>query len=266
MQDSSKIKEYSMTDIAPTISRLLGIRLPANSEGKPIVDVIDDMGKQKRLAVIVLDAFGVATWKRYSELTPNFNRIAKNNLLHIRSVVPAKTPVNFATMASGASSDSHKIRDRSEKLNVETVFHVIAETNMKSAAVGRATSTMGILLSKFAYYKCLAESNLDEDLFHKGLDLIGNESPEFILMQLLDIDDTGHKFGIMSDEFRKAVSTTDSRLGQFFPILAEKNYSLMVLADHGAHQAEGKATHNGSVEDDLIVPLTWCKWGWLEKV
>ena len=183
-----------------------------------------------------------------------FIYIAQKNLLHVRSVLPAITPVNFATMATGAPSDIHNIRDRSEPLIIETIFLVLSE----SATASRASSTVGILLSKFANYKGIAESNLDEDVVNIMLDLVKQKTPRFILTQLLDIDDTGHKFGLESDEFKTSLSVTDKRLGKILPCLAKEGYGLIMLADHGVHQAENKATHDGSTEDDMIVPLTWC--------
>lgn len=251
------MKEYGMICIAPTVSKLLGIRAPAQSAGDVIEEVVRDMGRHDKVAVVVLDAFGVATWKRFEELTPNFNLIAHEHLLHVRSVMPSKTPVNFATIATGAPSDVHKIRDRSETLTVETTFHVLSEASMRSAAAGRAESTVGILLSPFSHYKCVAESNTDDELVQLGLDIIQRESPEYVLMQMLDVDSTGHKAGLEGDEIREAVSNVDRHLGDLLPHLAERGYGLIVLADHGAHQADGRATHDGSLEDDLIVPLAW---------
>ena len=251
------MKEYGMICIAPTVSKLLGVRAPAQSAGDVIEEVVHDMGKQEKVAVIVLDAFGVATWKRYQELTPNFNLLAHQHLLHIRSVLPSKTPVNFATIATGAPSHVHTIRDRSETLTVETMFHVISEASMKSAAAARAMSSVGILLSKFADYKCVAESNTDDELVKLGLEAIQEKSPEYLLMQMLDVDDIGHKAGLEGDEIKEAVSNVDRHLGDLLPHLAERGYGLMVLADHGAHQADGRATHDGSLEDDVIVPLAW---------
>ena len=251
------MKEYGMTSIAPTVSKLLGIRPPAQSAGVLVEEIVNDIGGQNRVAVIVLDAFGVVTWKRYEELTPNFNLLAHQHLLHVRSVLPSKTPVNFATIATGAPSDVHAIRDRSESLNLETIFHVLSEASMKSAAAARATSSVGILLSKFADYKCVAESDTDEELVQLGIKAIEESSPEYVLMQMLDVDDTGHKAGLEGDEIREAVAAVDKHLGDLLPHLAERGYCIMVLADHGAHQADGRATHDGSLEDDVIVPLVW---------
>lgn len=251
------MKQYGMASIAPTVSRLLNIRVPCQSVGVAINEIICDMEHQDRLAVVVLDAFGVATWKRNHELTPNFNLLAHEHLLHVRSVLPSKTPVNFATIATGAPSDVHTIRDRSESLNVETIFHVLSEASMKSAAVARAKSSVGILLSKFADYKCVAESNTDEELVQLGIAVIREKTPEYVLMQMLDVDDTGHKFGLEGDEIKEAVAAVDKHLGDLLPHLAEHGYGIMVLADHGAHQANGRATHDGSLEDDVIVPLAW---------
>jgi predicted AlkP superfamily pyrophosphatase or phosphodiesterase len=260
------MKEYGMVSIAPTVCRLLGIRPPAQSSNVLVDEITDDMGDHDRVAVIVLDAFGVATWKRYEELTPNLNLIAHQHLLHVRSVLPSKTPVNFATIATGAPSEVHTIRDRSEPLTVETIFHVVSEASMKSAAVGRAKSTMGILLSRFADYKGVAASNTDDELVQLGIDIIREKSPEYVIMQILDVDDIGHKAGLEGDEIRKAVSAVDKHLGDLLPNLAEKGYGLMVLADHGAHQKDGKATHDGTTDDDLIVPLAWRSSEYLREI
>jgi predicted AlkP superfamily pyrophosphatase or phosphodiesterase len=231
-----------------------------------IGEIINDMGHHDRVAVVVLDAFGVATWRRFEDLTPNFNLIAHQHSLHVRSVLPPKTPVNFATIATGAPSDVHKIRDRTETLTVETIFRVLSEASMKSAAAGRASSSVGILLSKFADYRCIAGSNTDDELLQLGVKTIVDESPEFVLMQLLDVDDIGHKFGLTGHEIRRAASDVDRHLGDLLPHLAERSYGLMVLADHGAHQAGGKATHDGTSEDDLIVPLAWRSSEYLREI
>jgi len=251
------MKEYSMTSIAPTVSRLLDIRPPAQSAGVVIDEIVDEMGHHDRIAVVVLDAFGVATWEKLKELTPNFNLIAHQHLLYVRCEIPSKTPVNFATIATGAPSEVHEIRDRAETLTVETIFHVLAESSMKSAAAAREISSVGILLSKFADYKCLATSNTDEELTQLVIETIKEKSPEYVLIQLLDIDDTGHKFGLAGDEIRTAASEIDMHLGELLSVLAEGGYGLMVLADHGAHQKGEIATHDASTEDDLIVPLAW---------
>ena len=260
------MKEYSMTSIAPTVSKLLNVRPPAQSAGVLVDEIIDDMGLHDRIAVVVLDAFGIATWRRYEELTPNFNLIASQHLLHVRSALPPKTPVNFATIVTGAPSDVHKIRDRAEPLTVETIFHVLSEASMKSAAVGRASSTVGILLSKFADHKGIAASNLDEEVLQLAVKIVREKSPEFMIIQLLDIDDTGHKFGLAGDEIRTAASDIDRHLGELLPYLAEGGYGVIVLADHGAHQVGDKATHDGSSEDDLVVPLAWRSGEYLREI
>jgi predicted AlkP superfamily pyrophosphatase or phosphodiesterase len=260
------MKEYSMTSITPTVCKLLNIRLPAQSSDVVINEIINDIGHHDRVAVVVLDAFGVATWQRYRELTPNFNLISHQHLLHVRSVLPPITPVNFATMATGAPSDVHKIRDRSEPLNVETIFHVLSETSMKSMAAGRASSSVGILLSKFADYKCIAASNTDEEIVQLAAEVIQEKPPAFILMQLLDVDDIGHKFGLAGEEIRQALSDIDRHLGELMSHLAEAGYGLIVLADHGAHQKGEKATHDGTSQDDLIVPLAWRSSEYLREI
>jgi predicted AlkP superfamily pyrophosphatase or phosphodiesterase len=246
-----------MTCIAPTVCEILGIPVPKQNEGTVIPEVVKEMGRQERVAVVVLDAFGISTWKRFEELTPNFNRLAEGHLLHVRSVLPSKTPVNFTTMVTGASSETHGIRDRLEPLEMDTIFHVLAASSLTTAAVGRAVGTVGMLLMKFAEFRCKAESNTDDEVAKLGVEVIRAKSPDYLILQYLDVDDTGHAHGLESDEIREAVSAADGHLGELLPHLAKHGYGLLVLADHGAHQEEGKATHGSALDEDSIVPLVW---------
>jgi predicted AlkP superfamily pyrophosphatase or phosphodiesterase len=85
-------------------------------------------------------------------------------------------------------------------------------------------------------------------------------------MQLLDVDDVGHKFGLAGEEIRQALSDIDRHLGELMSHLAEAGYGLIVLADHGAHQQGEKATHDGTSQDDLIVPLAWRSSEYLREI
>ena len=50
--------EYSMTDIAPTVSAILGIPAPAQAKGKPIPQIVADLAGSPKVALLAPDAFG----------------------------------------------------------------------------------------------------------------------------------------------------------------------------------------------------------------
>jgi len=211
-----------------------------SAEVEPMEEVIETMGVVERLAVVVIDAFGVSTWTAAKMEVPTFNSLANRHLIHLRSVMPTITPVNFATMLTGAHPDVHRIRDRTEELTLETVFDVLREQGKVSATAARAVSSLGILISPFADRPCLAESNTDKEVCALAIEAM-DELVDLLWVQFLDIDDAGHQHGPLSSE----------------------SVAAMVLADHGQHtivRDDGSigGTHGTDLDDDIYVPFVWC--------
>ncbi len=255
---------YDMRNLAPTVAALLGVRLPAGAEVGPVSEVVAYLGSVQRLAMVVIDAFGLATWDYTRDHCPTVNALAAGRWLIIHSVLPAITPVNFATMVTGASPRSHSIRARTERLEMETLFHVLQSEGRPTAAVGRALSTVGILLAPFADSRGVAESNEDEEVLDLGLRILREDEPDYFLLQFLAVDSASHRYGPFSPENTWAAAETDAHLRVLIEQLAVQDYSLLLLADHGQHTASPEqqrpghiGTHDGSMEEDVRVPLIW---------
>lgn len=253
-----------MRNLAPTVAALLGVRPPAGAEVGPISEIVAHLGPVQRLAMVVVDAFGLATWDYTRDLCPTVNALAAERWLTIHSVLPAITPVNFATMVTGASPRSHSIRARTERLELETLFHVLQQEGRPTAAVGRALSTVGILLTPFADSRGVAESNQDGEVLDLGLRILREDEPDYLLLQFLAVDSASHRYGPFSPENAQAAAETDTHLRVLMEQLAAQDYSLLLLADHGQHtapldkrRAGHIGIHDGSMEEDVEVPLIW---------
>ena len=221
------------------------------------------MGNQRRLAVVVIDAFGASTWSATRAETPTFNALASRHLLHLKSVMPTITPVNFATMLTGTNPESHGIRARTEELKLETVFDVMREEGRFSATAARALSSLGILISPFADRPGIAESNLDEEVCSIAVDRL-REGVDLLWVQLLDVDDAGHMYGPLSPQGVAAAGRDDGHLRRIAVEACRGGYGLMVLADHGQHtitRDDGTqgGWHGTEAEEDVRVPFVWCK-------
>lgn len=250
---------HDMTSVAPTVCRVLGVRLPSSAEGSPINEAAESIHQTDRLAVAVIDAFGVSTWRNVKGKTPTFNRLRGVNGAVIRAVMPSITPVNFATMLTGASPMAHGVRDREQPLRKETIFHVMRETGMVSATAARAKSSLGILISPHADRPGLAGSNLDSEVTEIACRMI-DEDVNLLWVQLLDVDDAGHSHGPHSLESGEAAERADANLRRVLDAARVKGYSAIVLADHGQHpSSEGpyKGVHGTDVPEDLNVPFLW---------
>jgi len=248
-----------MTSVAPTVCKALGVRLPSSAEGSPINEVAESIHQTERLAVVVIDAFGVSTWRKVMAKTPAFNKLRDLHGTVIRSVMPSITPVNFATMLTGASPMVHGIRDREQPLMHETIFDVLRETGKLSATAARAKSSLGILISPHADRPGVAASNLDTEVTEIACRMI-DEDVNLLWVQLLDVDDAGHAHGPHSLESEEASGRADANLRVILDAARVKGYSIMVLADHGQHPSSDghyKGVHGTDMSEDLNVPFLW---------
>ena len=247
-----------MRVIAPTICDVLGVRHPKSAERLGLSKVTNSLKPTDRLAVIVIDALGISTWNKARSNTPTLNLLEDINSTVIRSVMKSITPVNFATMLTGASPEVHRITDRTMPLKVETIFDVLREKGMTSSTAARSLSSLGILISPHADHPRIAESNLDKDVTANAISSI-LDGDNLLWVQLLDVDDAGHKYGPYSKESVEAVQRADSNLRKILESASSEDYSVIVLADHGQHtdQDTGRGTHGTNIGEDLEVPLFW---------
>jgi len=217
------------------------------------------MGVTERLAVIILDALGMSTWKKGRSLTPTLNRMEAVHGTVIHSVMKSATAVNFATMLTGASPDIHGVTTRESPLVQETVFDVMRETGLRSATAARAFSSLGMLISPHSDTPGIAESNLDADVTGIAVKRIG-DGYNLVWVQFLGVDDAGHKYGPLSDESMEAVATIDRNLRIILEAARDNGYSVIVLADHGQHESgveSHKGDHGTDMPEDIEVPFLW---------
>lgn len=255
-------ESYDMRAVAPTVCRVLGVRPPRRSEIGPLTEVVETMGVQRRLVVVVIDAFGASSWVVARTETPTINALANRHLIHIRSVMPTVTPVNFATMLTGVSPKVHLIKDREEKLVLETVFDVLRERGRESATAARSLSSLGILISPHADHQGLAKSNMDEEVKDLATEAIEG-GVDLLWVQLLDVDDAGHQHGPLSSQGVSAAGRADLHLLEIATAAYREGYAIMVLADHGQHMTmkedgSGGGTHGTDADEDVYVPFIWC--------
>lgn len=250
---------YDMRSVAPTVCKVLGIRAPSSADSDSLPQACETLGSTDKLAVIVLDAFGMSTWKKARNLTPTLNRLESVHGTVIQSVMKSVTPVNFATMLTGASPDTHGITDRTMPLRHETIFEVMREAGIKSATAARATSSLGILISPHSDKPGLSESNLDKEVTEIAVSRI-KDGYNLVWVQLLDVDDAGHKFGPLSEESMEAVARAEGNLKIIMDAAGDNGYSVIVLADHGQHDSDDdayKGNHGTDMPEDIEVPFLW---------
>ncbi len=250
--------EYSMMDIAPTVSAVLRLPAPAQAKGAPIREIVADIKGTRRLAILALDALGTFAWNLWRGEMPYLNELHARHSLVLRSVMPSITPVNFATMVTGTDAAGHGANTLNDSFVCETLFDVIRKAKGKSAGVGLHGYTGSELLGRFADIRGDAGNGTDDDVADKILEIADNDQPEFIIAQLGRVDDVFHQYGPSSPSVIPMLQASDERLRRLVAHLQPLGYAILILADHGQHDmVEGGGNHGTDSPEDCLTPCTW---------
>ncbi len=264
-------EKIDLRAIAPTISRVLDVPVPRGAEAAPIDDVVDTLYAADRLALVVVDGFGSSLWAHVRGAVPVFNRIAALRHREIRSVLPSMTYICISTMLTGVSPSSHGVTDLKTMIRatrsplMDSVFNRVRDAGGQTLMAVHKRDVAGLDVERFADRTVLARERNDLEIYARVPGLIRSHSPAFAFVHLLDVDEAGHRYGPYAPEVRRAASEMDRSLNGLLACLASSGYAVVIVADHGMHESqEGSAdeggnrgTHDGSVEEDLAVPLLW---------
>jgi predicted AlkP superfamily pyrophosphatase or phosphodiesterase len=260
-----EMKEYSMTCVAPTISKILGLRIPQQATGSIISEVLESLKDIERIAVLAPDALGFLTWKRWKKHMPFLTSLASIHLLVLRSVMPSKTPVNFATIVSGCEISNHRVHTYDDCFQCETLFDIIRKEGWKSAGVGQKDYTGSRLLGRNADICGVGEPGGDEGVEKQILEISSKQNPHFIIAQLGRTDDVFHCYGVTSPKVIPHLKEMDDRLQRLVKHLKDYRYGILILSDHGQHDfyclgdtsMPPRGTHHTDSDEDCLVPLIW---------
>lgn len=90
----------------------------------------------------------------------------------------------------------------------------------------------------------------DEELTDEAIKQLQKGDIDFVFLYLGVADETGHKYGWMSEEYIKAVENSWRRIKKATKALAE-DYTVIVTADHGGHDR----FHGSESYEDMTIPL-----------
>ncbi len=250
---------YPMTHIAPTIAAILDVPPPAQSTGQPIAQVVAELGDCDRLAVLAPDALGMYPWGLWRDKMPFLTSLINDRHVVLRAVMPTITPVNFATMITGGDQSVHGIETKEGDFRCETIFEVLATHDKQGAAVGQKGCTMNDLIARWAHIGRTAPRYEDDQVVDMLLEVAVRDTPEFLITQLVTTDDIFHEFRPSSELVVPYLTEVDARLDRLVVDLTDLGYGIIILADHGQHDADGRGTHGTEADEDALVPCTWTR-------
>ncbi len=251
----------SIKATAATITAVLGLEKP-NLAQDPIDQVLklvtkkSKSGKAQKVFVYNPDATGFWTYQKYTYL---YTPIMENTQLAIPvlSVFPPVTPVNFASMYTGADPKQHGIEVYEKKLvTIDTVFDALPRQGKKVALLARTDSSMGTIFKG----RNIDAYNFDSDreVIEKSLELIDKDEHDVIVAYQMDYDDSIHDTEPESEASMQALTRHLNDGGKIAEYLQEKwaqyDTLFVVAADHGTHKTlMGYGDHYADTEEDMNI-------------
>lgn len=92
----------------------------------------------------------------------------------------------------------------------------------------------------------------DSHVFMDAFYLLKTYQPDFMLVHPMNVDDAGHKGGVLSEGYGLAARRVDGILSMALPEWIKGGYEIIVTADHGMSEDRG---HGGGTARERHVPF-----------
>ena len=250
----------SMTKVAATVAAAMGIEAPLRAEAK--IDWLSELliNKARGTAgrAVVYNPDAIAMWL-VQNYTADFAPVFRHTQVGVplRTVMPAVTPVCFASMYTGTQPAIHGVQ-KGEKPVVATdsLFDALIRAGKRVAIVAVQGSSMSKLFNEKAldYFYM----PYDEEVAQKAVELIEKDEYDFISVYTQAYDDAMHLTGTQSEVALEAMRSQIT-IFEEIALAVEKNYRayntlLCFCTDHGVHTKEtGGGTHGEEIPEDLNI-------------
>lgn len=263
----ARFNSISMTRFASTVALAGGFEAPECAE-PPIewlAQSISECCGEPFDRVFIYNADCVGQWL-YEKYTDFFQPVVKNTLIAVPmcSVDPAVTPVNFATMYTGASPDVHGIKVYEKPVvKTDTLFDSARRSGKQVALVSLYdVGTMTKIFKERDLDYFVANSDGEsEAITHR---LIDEDKHDFISTYVMDYDYIEHRKGPESPEALNALKAHMDRFGRLVDHIraawAKHNTLVIFTTDHGVHAVNENGRlgdHGDNIPEDRNVLHFW---------
>jgi len=241
----------------------MGVPRPATATADAYAPVIERIREQcgltrvDRCLIYAPDALGTLFINRHREIFAEvFGRAP--HTIELRSMLPPKTPVCFASMFTGALPESHGIRKPERPvLACDTLFDALIRAGKKPAiaAVRDSSCDMIFRSRRMDYYS----EEYDQQVTARAIALLKSDRPGLILAYHQEYDDSLHATAIESG---RSMAAAKRHVADFVRLCAAcddhwKQYDRLIVfaPDHGGHDdpVTGRGTHGKDIPDDILV-------------
>jgi len=186
-----------------------------------------------------------------------FNLSQKGRFTTARSVYPPITLPCFCALFFGISPLKHGIFyneiPKNYSIHYPNLFQVLAQKGLKTGVFFNWEP----LQKSFGNLKDIDWFGLEKDLTLKGdarslsqaLDYAQKRAPDFIFIYIGALDEIGHQYGWMSNQYLDAAREIDKLVQEFVPNLPQ--YKFILHSDHGGFEFG----HYVDLPEIMTIPL-----------
>ena len=263
----SLLNPWPMTRFAATAAALFGIEKPLDAE--PAIGWVEDSmrayvpGPFDRLFIYNADCVGMWAYRKYPEM---FEPVIGRTMLAVPmcSVMPAVTPVNFATMYTGAAPEVHGIRTYVKPVvRTDTLFDAAVRAGKRTALVSlyEVGSMTRIFRDRPLDYFVANSDCESEEITHR---LIHEDRHDVISTYVMDYDYIQHRRGPEDPESLAALRSHMDRFARLIDHIrcawSAHNTLFVFTSDHGNHAVDlpdKKGDHGDDIPEDRNVLHFW---------
>lgn len=229
--------------------------------------------KPSRIAdhVIIFGIDGLSPDGVQKAEAPNLQRFAEQGAYtwHSRAVMPSSSGANWSSILNGTTVEQHGVFENSwtpdnlvlppvavnQKNTFPTIFAAIRK-QLPDAETGAFFHWNPMV--NFVENNLISRLELPPDQFETirlASSYLQEHEPDFIFIQLDQVDSAGHQFGHGSEEYYAAVAEADSLIGELYQSLSqgklENETVIIVTSDHGGIGYG----HGGNSPQEMQVPF-----------
>ncbi|HWC30645.1 MAG TPA: glycosyltransferase, partial [Dehalococcoidia bacterium] len=218
----------------------------------------------RRFIVIAID--GCRADRLLEAQTPFIDRLRAEgtDFRDMSTVYPARTVTCFSSMLTGAGARTHGMHSNFvPRLSVkcDSVFAALRREGLHGKLVGIAHLIDAFGDDVRTVTAVMDNDEIDDALIEQAKQVMRDDDPDLLVLQLLSVDQTGHARGSYFPEYLRKIEDTDRKIENFVAWCREQGYldegTLLITADHG--QGIGIGGHGHMSPTEITIPCVL--WG-----
>jgi predicted AlkP superfamily pyrophosphatase or phosphodiesterase len=223
-----------------------------------------------KVIMVVLDGLRYDVAKSSMGYLNHLLEVSKAACYKVQSELPSLSRPLYEVLLTGTPSSVNGITGNQivRLSNQKSIFHIAKEHGLVSAAAAyywvselynrapfdliedREQHDVSKPIQHGKFY--FDDTYPDTHLFADAEVLRRQNNPDFLYIHPMGIDDTGHRYGGGSKEYRGKAMEADSILASLLPLWMGQGYEIVITSDHGMSN-EGQ--HGGITAEEREVPF-----------